>query len=81
MPSSIDACPKCGVTGGMSRLPRSGFLQKRILPLLGLYPWECLYCRRLSYFRKRYKRRSLEVKDELGPTMAPLAPKGSNPRP
>jgi len=57
MRSATDACPKCGVPGGMSRQQRYGFLQTKILPLLGLYPWECLHCRRLSYFRRRYKER------------------------
>ncbi|HEU5458059.1 MAG TPA: hypothetical protein VFU68_05535 [Terracidiphilus sp.] len=30
-----------------------GFLQRRVLTLLGIFPWECPLCRRLRYFRTR----------------------------
>ena len=31
------------------RLNRIGFFERRLLPLLGFFPWECALCRRKSY--------------------------------
>jgi hypothetical protein len=28
------------------RIARRGFLRSRVLPILGLYPWQCAVCRR-----------------------------------
>lgn len=60
-------CPKCG-SERMRRLPRQGFWQKSIMPMLGYYPWECPLCRELSYIKRRGKRvhRSSEW---VGPVM------------
>jgi hypothetical protein len=47
----------------MRRLGREGFLQSRIYPIFGYYPWECPICRkmRLMHVRgKRARRRSAE---------------------
>ncbi len=49
------ACPDCG-SRHLRRLPRHGFLQQKILPLFGYYPWECPICREIKFFRKRGKR-------------------------
>lgn len=48
-------CPKCG-THHMRRLPREGFMQKKVWPLFGLFPWECPICRKLHLMRSRGKR-------------------------
>ena len=54
--SSVDVvCPECGSLH-LRRLPRQGFLQKRIYSSLGFYPWECPICRRIMLLRKRGKR-------------------------
>ncbi len=37
----------------MMRLERKGFLQTRILPLFGFFPWKCYDCRRYRYLRVR----------------------------
>ena len=37
-------CPKCNYKH-MYRVAREGFLQTRIFPLFGYYPWECPECR------------------------------------
>jgi hypothetical protein len=33
------------------RLNREGFLERRILPLLGYFPWECSLCRKKFFLR------------------------------
>ena len=45
-------CPKCR-RGQLGRVKRRGFLRVQILPLLGVYPWECLQCRREYLLRRR----------------------------
>jgi hypothetical protein len=43
-------CYWCGSTSHR-RLSRRSFLEKRVLSWLGIYPWECVMCRRRVYFR------------------------------
>jgi hypothetical protein len=31
------------------RLNRMGFLERKVLPMLGYFPWECALCRRKTY--------------------------------
>jgi hypothetical protein len=40
-------CTHCN--GYMRRLNRRGYIREVILPLLGLYPWECVICRKVAY--------------------------------
>jgi hypothetical protein len=49
-------CPYC--TGSLTRLPRHGFLQRKVYPLLGYFPWECVLCRRVTMLKKEHQRRS-----------------------
>jgi hypothetical protein len=49
-------CSKCG-KGHLHRVARRGFLQTKVYPLFGYYPWECSACRRISLVRKRLERR------------------------
>lgn len=49
-------CPKCSFTQPR-RLPRSSWMERRFMPWLGLYPWECPLCR-IHFYRKN--RRDLE---------------------
>ena len=43
-------CPRC--KGKVfRRINRFGFLQRVVLPRLGVYPWECVMCRRKALFR------------------------------
>jgi hypothetical protein len=44
-------CPRCE-SDRFFREERKGFLQSKLFPLLGLYPWECKVCR-LSCMRLR----------------------------
>jgi hypothetical protein len=41
----------------MRRLSRAGVLERKILPYLGYYPWECSICRAKTYFRDEGQRR------------------------
>ena len=44
-------CPYCRY-GEFRRVNRRGWLEQNVLPkLLGLFPWECVLCRRRKYFR------------------------------
>ena len=38
-------------------MERRGFLQIKILPIFGYYPWLCGVCRTSFLTRKRYRRR------------------------
>ncbi|MGB6975618.1 MAG: hypothetical protein WBD67_13125 [Terracidiphilus sp.] len=49
------ACPACG-SGKLRRLARTSFLERRVLSLLGYYPWECPICRRKQMYRQRGRR-------------------------
>jgi hypothetical protein len=35
----------------MRRVNRTGFLQTKLLPYFGYFPWECVMCRRKAYFK------------------------------
>jgi|HubBroStandDraft_1064217.scaffolds.fasta_scaffold546802_2 predicted RNA-binding Zn-ribbon protein involved in translation (DUF1610 family) len=50
-------CPNCG-DGRPRRMERKGFLQERLLPMLGYYPWVCGMCKSTFVMRKRYRRKS-----------------------
>ena len=57
-------CPRCANVA-TRRVRRQGFLQLRLLPLLGLYPWECTTCRKLFSDRNRGKlKRKCRPEDE-----------------
>ena len=43
-------CYWCGATA-FRRLSRRSMLEKTVLVLIGIYPWECVMCRRKVYFR------------------------------
>jgi hypothetical protein len=45
-------CPKCKQKE-MARISRRGFLQKRIFPLLGMYPWQCAICGEEKLLQRR----------------------------
>jgi len=44
-------CTKCGTE--MRRVVRETFLQRKVYPLFGFYPWECPLCREPILYRKR----------------------------
>jgi hypothetical protein len=54
-------CKKCG--NGMRRLSRHGFLQQKVYPIFGYYPWECPLCRKLVMLRKQYQRRTRRTQE------------------
>jgi hypothetical protein len=46
---SDKVCPRCKNTT-FRRINRIGFLQRVVLPWLGFFPWECVMCRRRTFF-------------------------------
>lgn len=50
-------CPSCG-NDHPRRLERKGFLQERVYPLFGYYPWLCQACKSTFLIRKRYRRKA-----------------------
>ena len=49
-------CPNCQ-SPSFHRAKRKGFLQSRIAPLFGYYPWHCTQCKSNCMLRKRGERR------------------------
>jgi predicted RNA-binding Zn-ribbon protein involved in translation (DUF1610 family) len=49
-------CPECG-SDKVYRIERTGFLQRRVFPMLGFYPWVCKECGREELLRKRNRKR------------------------
>jgi hypothetical protein len=49
-------CTKCG--NNLRRVPRKGFLQTKLYPIFGFYPWECAICRYVVLKKKQYMRKS-----------------------
>ena len=45
-------CPQCG-SAALYRMYRNGFMQTRIYPFLGYYPWGCKRCGVQMMLRKR----------------------------
>jgi hypothetical protein len=54
-------CPHCGCAP-VRRLQRKGFLQNKVYPLFGYFPWVCMTCKMSSMLRKRQERRSKKQK-------------------
>lgn len=49
----VPCCPICGCSQ-LRRIPRTSFAQKKILPKLGYYPWECGECKEPFLLRRRF---------------------------
>jgi DNA-directed RNA polymerase subunit RPC12/RpoP len=45
-------CPVCSSATAM-RINRTGFLQRHVLSLFGIYPWKCGSCGSIFLFRRR----------------------------
>jgi hypothetical protein len=61
-------CPKCGEFE-LTRTHRMGFMQRFIYPKLGLFPWECSQCRRISMLTSRSGRSILARSAAAGRTV------------
>lgn len=55
-------CARCG--DRMRRLARKGFLQSKLLPVFGFYPWECFTCRGRKLMRSRGTRTFHRIWDD-----------------
>jgi len=65
-------CRSCGAQDTLRREHRSGFLQKKVFPIFGLFPWECSMCRKVRLYRMEFKlhrskeKREYQEKPDLG---------------
>lgn len=50
-------CPECG-SDRPRRVERKGFLQMKVYPAFGYYPWMCGACKHIFLARKRHRRKS-----------------------
>jgi len=50
-------CKMCG-SSRVFRVFRQGFLQEKVYPLFGYYPWRCRSCRGAMMLRKRKIKRT-----------------------
>lgn len=50
-------CRRCG-SNRVYRLYREGFLQEKVYPIFGYYPWKCKDCGQHLLIRKRRKEHS-----------------------
>jgi len=57
-------CKECG--NALRRLARRGFLQIRVFPIFGFYPWECPICRDTIMIRKQYVRKRRGLQENSG---------------
>lgn len=57
----------CSICGGthLYRLQRKGFLEKRIYPLFGYFPWHCLACKEDRYIKLRNVKRRKRAAESL----------------
>lgn len=55
MSENKSRCPNCQ-NPDMTRVARRGFLQERVYAKLGLYPWECVFCREVFLLKSRGRR-------------------------
>lgn len=46
-------CRCCGAFNSLRREERIGFWQKRFFPLFGLFPWECVFCRKVRLYSSK----------------------------
>jgi hypothetical protein len=45
-------CRYCSADA-LRRERRRGLLQRHIFPRFGLYPWECMYCGKVQYYKNK----------------------------
>jgi DNA-directed RNA polymerase subunit RPC12/RpoP len=55
-------CIRCGTE--MRRLVRESFLQRKVYPLFGYYPWECPLCREPVLFKQRGVRKKRSARGD-----------------
>lgn len=73
-------CRKCGATS-LRRESRFGFLQHKVFPVFGLYPWECVFCRKTLLYHKQFDDGETSERPLSRPKLAANMPSGRSPRP
>ncbi len=46
----VMVCRCCGAFDSLRREVRVGFWQKKFFPIFGLFPWECVFCRKVKLY-------------------------------
>ena len=54
-------CTRCGHS--LQRMQRRGFLQKRVYPRFGYYPWHCPYCREPMILKKQHENKKHRIRE------------------
>jgi hypothetical protein len=52
MSKSKKTCPNCSEFE-LTRVARHGFMQERVYPKFGMFPWECGQCRQIFLLKSR----------------------------
>lgn len=63
MSKAKKTCPNCSEFE-LTRVARHGFMQERIYPKFGMFPWECGQCRQIFLLKSRgrsYRKASPET--------------------
>lgn len=55
-------CPECG-GDRTRRVERKGFLEMKVYPIFGYYPWICPDCKSTFLLRRRHRRKSKRRED------------------
>jgi hypothetical protein len=72
-------CRKCGAPQGLRRESRNGFFQRTIFPLFGLFPWECVFCRKTRLYYQKYE--EPEIRNPRQSSPSATVPARPAPRP
>lgn len=54
-------CPRCG-SDRIRRIERKGFLQRKVYPIFGYFPWRCSQCRAHVLMMRRRLRKGSKKK-------------------
>jgi ssDNA-binding Zn-finger/Zn-ribbon topoisomerase 1 len=52
MSKAKKTCPQCDEVE-LTRVARRGFMQERVYPKFGMFPWECAQCRQIFLLKSR----------------------------
>jgi hypothetical protein len=70
-------CVTCG--NEMRRLMRESFLQRKVYPFFGYYPWECPLCREPILYKQRSLHKVRSKPRDASPIAHPVDPNFAQP--
>lgn len=65
-------CPRCG-GNDLKRVKRAGFVQERVYPIFGYYPWKCTKCLGNVLLKKRGQAKRRRVDTDQPETAGAIA--------